>query len=80
MIKQYRVGEYIIDLYFSEHKLGIEIDENCHLARLGVKEKEREEIINNEGITLIRINPDKEGFHVFDEISEIQDFIYEFGL
>ena len=28
---------------------------------------------------LIRINPDKEDFDIFDEISEIQDFIYEPG-
>ena len=32
------------------------------------------------GITLIRINPDKEGFDIFDEISEIQSFIYESAL
>ena len=69
-----------IDLYFPEHKFGIEIDENGHTDRLKVKEQEREETIKNLGITLIRINPDKEGFDIFDEISEIQSFVYESGL
>ena len=77
IIDQYRVEKYFIDLYFPEHKLGIEIDENCHLDRSEIKEQEREETIKNAAISLIRINPDKEGFDIFDEISEIQGFIYE---
>ena len=80
IIDQYRVEKYFIDLYFPEHELGIEIDENGHLDRLEIKEQEREETIKNLGISLVRINPDKEGFDLFDEISEIQDFIYESGL
>ena len=62
------------------HKLGIEIDENCHLDRLEFKKQERESTIKNVGITLTRINPDKEGFDIFIKIGEIQDFIYESGL
>ena len=80
MIDQYKIDKYFIDLYFPEHKLGIEIDENGHTVRLKVKEQEREETIKNLGITLITINRDKEGFDIFDEISETQDFIYESGL
>ena len=80
MIDQYKVDKYFIYLYFLVHKLTIEIDENRHLDRLETKEQEREEIIKNLDITLIRINPDKVGFDIFDEISEIQDFIYESGL
>ena len=38
MIDQYRIGKYFIDLYFPEHKLGIEIDENGHTDRLKIKE------------------------------------------
>ena len=76
VIQQYRVEKYFIDLYFLDHKLGIEIDENGHLDRL---EQEREETINNSGITLIRINPDKEGFDISIKIGEIQDFIYKSG-
>ena len=40
----------------------------------------KEKIIKNAGITLVRVNPDKEEFDIFDEISEIQDSIYESGL
>ena len=58
----------------------MEIDKNGHTDRLEIKEQEREEIIKNLGITLIRINPEKEGFDIIDEISEIQDFIFESGL
>ena len=80
MIDPFKIDKYFIDLYFPEHKLGIEIDENGHTDKLKVKEQEREKTIKNLGITLIRINPDKEGFDIFDEISEKQDFIYESGL
>ena len=38
IIDQYRVEKYFIDLYFPEHKLGIELDENCYFDRSGIKE------------------------------------------
>ena len=80
IIDQYRVDKYFIDLHFPEHKLRIEIDENCHLDRSDIKEEKREAKIKRFGITLIRINPDKEAFDIFIKIGEIQDFIYEFAL
>ena len=80
MIDQFKIDKYFIDLYLPEHNLGIEIDKNGHTDRLKVKEKETEETIKNLGITLIRINPDKEGFDIVDEMSEIQDFVDESGL
>ena len=80
MIDQYRVEKYFIDLYFPDHRLGIETDETGHTDRSEVKEQEREGIIKTLGITLIRINPDKEGFDIADEISEMQNFVYESAL
>ena len=80
MIDQYKAEKYFIDLYFPEHKLGIEIDENNHLDRSNIKEQKREETIKKISYSLIRINPEKEGFDIFDEISEIQSFIYESAL
>ena len=77
MIDQFKIDKYFIDLYFPKHKLGIEIDGNGHTDRLKIKEQEKEETIKNLGITLVRINPGKEGFDIFNEISEIQDFIYK---
>ena len=76
VIDKYRFEKYFIDLYFLDHKLGIEIDENGHFDRSDIKEQEREETIKDEGITLIRINPDKEGVDMFIKIGEIQSFIY----
>ena len=62
---------------FPEHKLGIETDENGHTERCKTKEKERKEVIENAGFKIIRINPDKEDFDVFDGISQIQGFMYK---
>ena len=53
----------------------IEIDENGHIDRSEIKEQEREQVIKEAGITLIRINPDKKNFDTDDEIGETQDFI-----
>ena len=50
------------------------------MDRLEIKEQERAKTIKNLGITLIRINPDKESFDIFDKIGEIQGFIYESGI
>ena len=80
MIDQYRIDKYFIDLYFPEHKSGTELDENGHTDRSKIEEIKREETVKNVGITLIRINPDKEGFDIFIKIGEIQDFIYESAL
>ena len=80
MIDQYRIDKYFSGLYFPDHILGIEIDENGHTDRLKVKEQKREEVIKKLGITLIRINPDKESFDIFIKIGEIQSFIYESAL
>ena len=65
MNEQYGVKNYFIDLAFPEHKLGIETDENGHIYRSETKEQEREKLIKV-GITLIRINPDKENFDIDD--------------
>ena len=75
--EQYKVNKYFIDLIFPVHKLGIRIDENSHMDRCDIKERERQEIIKKEtGIKIIRINPDKENFDIFDEIGKIQKFYF----
>ena len=71
MIEQHKIDKYFIDVYFPEHKLGIEINENEHTDRLKVKEQERKDTIKNLNITLIRINPDKEDFDIFIKIGEM---------
>ena len=59
MIDPFKIDKYFIDLYFPEHKLGIEIDENGHTDKLKVKEQEREKTIKNLGITLLELIPTK---------------------
>ena len=73
---QYKVKNYVTDLEFPVHKLGIEIDENGHSSRSSIKEQKREKIIKKEtGFKIIRTNPDKENFYIDDKIGEIQVFI-----
>ena len=73
MSEQYKVNKYFIDLVFPVHKLGIEIDENGHTDRPKAEEEKRSKIIKEEtGFEIIRINPDKENFDVFDKIGKIQ--------
>ena len=43
--EQYKVNKYFIDLIFPVHKLGIEVDENGHMDRCEIKERERQKII-----------------------------------
>ena len=76
IIEQYRVEKYFIDCFFPVHILGREIDENGHLDRPEINKQKREQTIKKLGINIIRINPDNKNF---DEIGEIQDFIYESG-
>ena len=45
MIDQYWVEKYFIDLYFPDHRLGVEIDENENTDGSEVKEQEIEGII-----------------------------------
>ena len=64
---QYKVLKHRIDLVFPAHKLGIEIDENGNMNRIKINKQERQELI----FEVIRINPDKENFDIFDEIGKI---------
>lgn len=65
---QYKVGEYYLDLYFTEYRIVIECDENGHLDRRQCDEKERMKYVNNSlGIDdsyWIRFNPDEYNFDI----------------
>ena len=77
ILLQHSVLNYQIDLYFSEHKLAIEVDEKGRTDRdEKKKENEREEKIKKElGCKFIRINPDAENYDIFVEIGKIQVYI-----
>ena len=77
ILLQHSVLNYQIDLYFSEHKLAIEVDEKGRTDRdEKKKENEREEKIKKElGCKFIRINPDAENYDIFVEIGKIEGYI-----
>ena len=63
-------------MYFSEHKLVVEIYEKGHTERNQNEENERQiKIKERLNCKFYRINPDVEGFHIFLEISKIQNYI-----
>ena len=65
------------DMYFSDHKFAIEIDEKGHTDRNQDEENERQAKIEKHSHCKYfhRINPDTEGFDIFLEISKIKDYI-----
>ena len=65
------------DMYFSEHKCAVEIDEKGHTGGDQNEEKKRQMNIEmySDRKFFYRINPDAEGFHVFLEISKVQNYI-----
>ena len=76
ILLQHSVLNYQINLYFSKHKLTMEIDEKGHSDRDEKKENEREEKIKKElGCNFISINPDAENYDTFVEIGKIKGYI-----
>ena len=65
------------DMYFSEHKFAVEIDKKGHTDRNQDEKNERQTKIEKHSDCKFfhRINPDAEGFHIFFEISKIQNYI-----
>ena len=65
------------DMYFSEHKGVVEIDEKGHTDRNQNEENERQIKIEKDPDCKFfhRINPDAEGFDIFFEIRKIQGYI-----
>ena len=61
-----------IDLYFYDHKLAIELDENGHSDRnIDYEIKQQKTIEQELGCKFIRTDPDKEDFDIFRTINEI---------
>ena len=65
------------DVHFCEHTCAVEIDEKGYTDRNQNKENERQTKAEKHSDCKFfhRINPDKEGFDIFFEISKIQDYI-----
>ena len=76
IIFQYSALGYRIDAYFLKYKLAVEVDERGHNDRDFECEIERQKSLERElDCAFIRINPDKENFSIFNEISRIHHYI-----
>ena len=75
ILTQYCIENKKIDAYFSEYKLGIEIDEYNHESRNFNYEKSRQLMIESHGITIIRTNPDAADFDINKLINQIYEHI-----
>ena len=61
----------MVDLCFHDYKLAIEIDENGHSDR-NIYYKKRQKAIEQElGCKLIKLDPDKEDFDIFETLLNI---------
>ena len=64
MHTQYCIQGKRLEGSFSEHKLGVEIDEYDHVNRDPECKKERRKLIKDHGITFIKTNPDAPDFNI----------------
>ena len=75
---QHSVLNYHIDLYFSEYRLAVEIDEKGHVDKDENTKEERERKIKEIlKCRFVRINPDIKRFDVYIEIGKIYNIIDE---
>ena len=70
-IRQFKFSKYKVDLYFPDHKLIIECDENDHLDRDINYEKNREDYLIGLGNSMIRFNPSDNNFDLSFVLREI---------
>ena len=75
ILTQYCIENKRIDTYFSENKLGIELDEYNHESRNFNYEKSRQLMIESHGVTIIRSNPHAADVDMNKLISDIYKHI-----
>ena len=64
IFSQYCIGNKRLDAYFSNHKLEIEVDKYNREGRNSNCGKSRQSMIESQGITIIRTNPDASDFEI----------------
>lgn len=69
--RQHVMGKYRVDLYFVDHKLVVECDENGHADRDPLQEQIREDYLKSCGNKIIRFNPNTPGFDLSNVLREI---------
>ena len=71
ILTQHCIKNKRIDAYFSKYKLGIEVNEYNHEGRNFEYEQSRQLMIESDGITVIRNNPDVADFDMNRLINQI---------
>jgi hypothetical protein len=81
IILQYKVNNYMIDIYFIEYKLAIECDELHHdVANNIIKDNERESnIITTLGCKFIRFKPFDKSFTIYKLLGDIHTHIKNYA-
>jgi very-short-patch-repair endonuclease len=74
--RQHVMGKYRVDLYFVDHKLVVECDENGHADRDPLQEQIREDYLKEAGNKLIRFNPNACEFDLSDVLREINAVLF----
>ena len=78
---QYKIGKYYLDLYFPDHKIVVECDENGHADRKPENERERMDFVNKklniDDSNWIRFNPDEHDFDMSKVIGRVYRKIKE---
>lgn len=72
-LRQYSIGNYIVDFYCPKHKLAIELDGEVHLYQ-EEKDAKRTEYLNAVGVKVLRF----ENFEVFDYPMRMLDEIRKY--
>ena len=76
MKPQFSIGSYRINLYFTEHKLAIECDENDHKDKDIDYEIRRQVFIEDQlNCKCIRYNPDAKDFMIEKAFNKIFQYI-----
>jgi very-short-patch-repair endonuclease len=71
ILLQHRVDNYIMDIYFPEHRIAVEYDENAHRSRI-IEDREREIYIRNKlGCIFVRATTDTPIYSVINSIYTI---------
>ena len=70
------MGKYRVDLYFVDHKLVVECDENGHEDRDSLQEQIRENYLKEAGNKLIRFNPNATDFDLSNVLREINAVLF----
>src|SRR3989338_7207644 len=73
--RQHSMGPYILDFYCTNKKLAIELDGNQHKDAIEY-DKERENFLNDKGITVIRFWNNE----IFKNINKVLEKINKFSL